>query len=99
MGPWEDDFPIQKTAVLSTQRLMDYLFEVQNPGCEGQNPGYEGPMSRSVNIDSRQSHDVIRRTSPACKSSAAAIRSHHICTESANCAKCCDWDPYPNPDI
>ena len=20
-------------------------FEVQNPGCEGQNPGYEGPMS------------------------------------------------------
>ena len=21
------------------------MFEVQNPGCEGQNPGYEGPMS------------------------------------------------------
>ena len=22
-----------------------YMFEVQNPGCEGQNPSYEGPMS------------------------------------------------------
>ena len=22
-----------------------YMFEVQNPGCEGQNPTYEGPMS------------------------------------------------------
>ena len=39
-----------------------YMFEVQNPGCEGQNPTYEGPMSLLWDILYIYIHTPVRFT-------------------------------------